>query len=235
MKFKNKRDETQFKILNLDELKVRKRLGLVSQKVDRKKSREMKDRWRRDKNKLKKGIQKWNKSTKGKRFHKALGRFNALRETAGYQYYYMNDWEGTFEGNQTISLTQVNDSLLSLSSIETHLYLELQYYESDPEAMTEFLEIIHMFLEDSSNLKISLIDAYSSGIISTEDYLLLNDIIQFFQDPKLYIYAKRELNDLSNDSNSEEFKKQVQEAESIDLTLPGNIIYEKLDKLFIKH
>ena len=232
MKFKNIKDETQFRILKLDEVEVRKRLGLVSKKKDHKKSRAMKDRWRRDKNSMKKGISKWNKSTKGKRFHKALGRFNALRETAGYQYYFMSDWEGTSEGNQTISMTQVNDSLLGLSSIETHLYLELQYYEADPEAMSEFLDIVNMFLEDAGYVKGSLIQAYTSGDIPSEDYLLLNDIIQFFQDPKMYVYAKRELNDLSNDSDSTEFKIQVAAAEAVDFTLAGNIIYERLDLLF---
>ncbi len=235
MKFKNAKDETQFRILRLDETEVRKRLGLVSKKKDHKKSREMKNRWRRDKNSMKKGMNKWHKSTKGKRFHKALGRFNALRETAGYQYYYMNDWEGEVqEGSQNISMQKVNDALLGLSSIETHLYLELQFYESDPEAMKEFLEIVNMFLEDSIIVKESLIKAYTTGVIPSDDYLLLNDIIQFFQDPKMYVYAKRELADLSNDSDTLEFKEQVIAAESVDFAQPGNVIYDNLDKLFVE-
>jgi len=232
MKFKTQIDEAQFKILKLDEIEVRKRVGLVSKKKDNKKSRIMKDRWRRDKNSLKKGIKKWNKSTKGKRFHKALGRFNALRETAGYQYYYMNDWEETSEEFRTLSMKQVNDSLLSLSSIETHLFLELQYYEPDPEALSEFLSIIDMFLQDAYEIKLALMETYTSGVIDLDNYILLNDIIQFFQDPKMYIYAKRELADLSNDSDTEEFREQVHTAENIDLTMAGNIIYDKLDKLF---
>lgn len=232
MKFKTHKDEVQYRILKLDEKAVRKRLGIVAKSKDRKRSREMKDRWRRDKNDLKKGINKWHKSTKGKRFHKALGRFNALRETAGYQYYYMADWTGKLEGLQQLSMDQVNDALLGLSSIETHLYLELQYYESDPEAMVEFLSIIDMFLDDASYLKGRLLESYSSGLIEPEDYMLLNDIIQFFQDPKMYLYAKRELNGLSNDLDTIEFNAQVGAAESVDLTKAGNEIYESIDSLF---
>ena len=232
MKFKTYADEVQFKLLRLDEKAVRKRLTLVSKKKDHKKSRDMKDRWRRNKNKMEKGIKKWNSSTQGKRFHKALGRFNALRETAGYQYYYMQDWDDAFEGNQTISMAQVNDALLGLSSIETHLYLELQYYEPDPEAMAEFLDIIEMFIEDSYYIKISLLQAYTTGTIPSEDYLVLNDIIQFFQDPKMYVYAKRELEGMSNDVDTIDFNDQVHAAEAVDLTTAGNEIYESLDLLF---
>jgi len=236
MKFKNQTDELQYKLLNLDELLIRKRMVVVTKAKDRERSRVMKDHWRRNKATLKKGIAKWNKSTAGKRFHRALGRFNALRETAGYAYY--NDLvpgvDVSSEEMKEITMQQVNDALLSLSSIETHLNIELQYYEPDPEALAQFVEIINMFHIDANELRASLMTAYATGFILMDDYILLNDIIQFFQDPKMYVYAKREIEGFSNDSETIDFVEQVKQASLVDHCKPGNEIYETLDNLFIK-
>lgn len=232
MKFKTNTDEIQYNILNLNEAEVRKRLQLVGIKKDQKKSREMKNSWRRNKHKIMKGISKWSKSTAGKRFHRALGRFNALRESSAYYVDEMTPGENS-PRMMIMDMKQVNDALLGLSSIETHLYLELQYYESDPEAMAQFLDILNNFIMDSSYLKIELVSAYSTGEIEQEDYVLLTDIVQFFQDPKMYVYAKRELLGKTNDTKSENFLTQVKTAENFDLSSPGNVIYDEIDKLFI--
>ena len=232
MKFKNNTDEVQYNILNLNEVELRKRLALVSRAKDHKKSRDSKNSWRRNKHKIMKGISKWSNSTAGKRFHRALGRFNALREAA--LPYYVNDLApGENEAKtRVMSLDQVNDALLGLSSIETHLFLELQYYESDPEAMAQFLEILDNYVMDSSFLKVELLNAYRTGEIEVESWVLLTDIVQFFQDPKTYVYAKRELLGLSNDVKTKEFIDQVKTAEAMDLSKDSNLIYEELDKLF---
>jgi len=235
MKFKTKIDEMQYNLLRLNEVEVRKRMIAVTKAKDHKRSRVMKDHWRRNKAVLKKGIEKWHKSTAGKRFHRALGRFNALRETAGYQYYYSRDTKPVLsKETKEISMDQVNDALLSLSSIETHLNLELQYYEPDPEAMSQFLEIVEMFHTDSNYLRTKLLQSFSSGTISVDDYMLLNDIIQFFQDPKMYLYSKRELEGFSNDSESIDFVEQKSVVESVNHILPANELYDSIDEMFIK-
>jgi len=234
MKFKTQVDKIQYDLLNLNEGAIRKRLFIKSKKIDRKKSKLMRDHWRRNKANISKGIKKWHKSTQGKRFHRALGRFNALREGAFLQYHYYNE-QTPKEVN--ISIDDVNNALLSLSSIETHLFLELQYYEANSEALSEFLSIIYQFVDDSSFLKESLLESYISGSISGEDYILLNDIIQFFQDPKAYMYEKRTIMGLSNDENSqdsESLKEQLNYIKNIDLMEDSNIIYEKLDELLEK-
>ena len=231
MKFKTPLDNIQYDILKLNEAEVRKRLSLAVAK-DSKKSRTMKNHWRRNKSKIMKGIKKWNKSTSGKRFHKALGRFNALRLTEGAINQIYNDYESKSTKKIPLSMSQVNDALLGLSSIETHLYLELQYYEADSEAMLQFLDIIDDFVMDSSFLKIELLNTYITGDIEQENYLLLTDIVQFFNDPKSYVYAKRSLSGLSNDDKSDELINQVKTAEGIDLSMHSNEIYEKLDGLF---
>ncbi len=232
MKFKNTIDEIQYNILNLNEIELRKRLALVSKAKDHKKSRDMKNSWRRNKHKIMKGISKWSSSTAGKRFHRALGRFNSLRESS---YYVDGMTPGENEPiTRPMTLDQVNDALLGISSIETHLFLELQYYESDPEAMSQFLEIVDNFVMDSSYLKVELLNAYRTGEIDEEDFILLVDITQFFQDPKSYVYAKRELLGLTNDTDSKEFLNQVKFAEDYDKTIDSDVMYSDIDELFTK-
>ena len=235
MKFKNSIDEIQYSMLDLNEIEVRKRIGLATLKKpkDHKASRNMKNQWRRNKANMSKGIAKWSKSTAGKRFHRALGRFNALREsTSGSTGYYNNDLHPGMNYID-LSMTQVNDALLGLSSIETHLYLELQYYEADAEAMVQFLELLNAFLIDSSVLKSELLTSYVSGKLEKENYDLLTDIIQFFQDPKMYIYAKRDLNGMRNDQDDEIFRAMVSATMQIDPLLSSNEIYDNLDKQFL--
>jgi len=237
MKFKNTTDEMQYKLLRLDEVEVRKRLKIVTKAKDHKKARTAKDQWRRGKLSLRKGLAKWHKSTSGKRFHRALGRFNSLRETAGYQWYYKLRDDNTIipsKDMKLLSMEQVNDALLSLSSIETHLNIELGFYEPDPEAMSQFIEIVEMFHSDANKLRSQLMTAFSTGEILVESYMLLNDIIQFFQDPKMYVYSKRELEGFSNDTNSIDFVEQVSLAEATNHCDPGNEIYDRIDKLFVK-
>jgi hypothetical protein len=181
---------------------------------------------------MKKGIKKWSTSTAGKRFHRALGRFNALREsTSGTTAYYDNDLHPGMNFVE-LSMTQVNDALLSLSSIETHLYLELQYYEADAQAMVQFLDLLYAFIEDSSVLKVELLEAYVSGKLEKENYNLLTDIVQFFQDPKMYMYAKRDLVGMKNDQDDEIFRAMVAASQKVDLLEPSNEIYDSLDKTF---
>ena len=126
MKFKNDNDKIMFEALDFNENTIRKKLQIVKKSIDRKKSRDMKNNWRRNKHQLIKGIKKWHQSTQGKRFHRALGRFNALRENKN-------------------SLDAVTDALFGLNSIETHLILELKFYEPDIEALSQFLQIFEVF------------------------------------------------------------------------------------------
>jgi len=180
MKFKNEQDLTMFEALSFDEKTIRKKLQIVKKSIDRKKSRDMKNNWRRNKAQLKKGIKKWHQSTQGKRFHKALGRFNALRENK-------ND------------LDIITDALFGLNSIETHLILELKYYEPDIEALSQFLQIFEFFNDDMYKLKEKLTEAYIYGNLDDNTRTNLEEVFDFFIDPKMLYYSLREAKNLSND------------------------------------
>ena len=204
MKFKNENEQNMFEALNLNEKAIRKKLQIVKKSIDRKKSRDMKTQWRRNKAKFLKGIKKWSKSTKGKRFHRALGRFNALRENIEEQ------GDVIF-----INFNEVTDALFALSSIETHLYLELQYYEKDIETLSEFLEIVELFFEEEATLKNILLNSFITGVIPKEYLIKLMEIFSFFIDPLIYYYELRKTYNLENDINNLEgdekeiFKKHL--------------------------
>ena len=178
MKFKDENDLMMYEALSFDEKTIRKKLQIVKKSIDRKKSKDMKNNWRRNKTQLQKGIKKWHKSTQGKRFHRALGRFNALTENK-------ND------------LDVITDALFGLNSIETHLILELKYYEPDIESLSQFLQIIEFFNEDIFKIKEQLTEAYIYGNLNENTTKQIEEIFNFFIDPKMLYFSYRESKNLS--------------------------------------
>lgn len=209
IKFKTQFDEKQYKALGLNEETLHRRLSLLKDRVkDKKKSLEQKHAWRRNRKKYEKGIKKWHNSTAGKRFHRQLSRFVMTRESVSMQYYYnkdINKESPTDTENKIVKMSQkdITQALVNLSSIETHLVLELEYYEPDINALSEFLELVELFYSDSLEIKQELLNAFSTGELNIKYYNDLTEIFQYFSDPKMYLYAKREELGLSNDKNSE--------------------------------
>jgi len=220
MIFKNKLDETQFKILGLDENIIKKRLLAARTHVkDRKKSRDAKNNWRRNKHKIKKGMKKWAKSTSGKRFHRSLGRFNALREKVEH-----------VDNMVVLDQDMVTLALLSLSTIETHLLLELKYYEPDFTQLSDYYNIVDNFFEDSKVIRSELIDSYASGKISNESFEILTNIVQNFLDPVVY------MNTLTNESEKSGYLKEVNLQtlnKIIDKNENINEMYNEIENTFV--
>jgi len=218
MKFKNEQDSIMFEALEFSEETIRKKLQIVKKSIDRKKSRDMKNNWRRNKHQLKKGIKKWHQSTQGKRFHRALGRFNSLRESKG-------------------GIDAVTEALFGLNSIETHLILELKYYEPDIEALSQFLEIFGYFNDDVHDLKEELTEAYIYGNLKEDTIQRVEEIFTFFVDPKILYYSKRESMGLSNDMNQmgeEELKNFLNDLKIIEENVFENNISSILEDIFEK-
>lgn len=115
MKFYNELDEKLFnqelKTSELDEVGfIKRRKELVKRLKDRKKSNMSKQVWRKNRFKIMKGIKKFHKSTKGKRFHRDLGRFLATRDLSGLAY------------------SECQELVVPIMSCLTHVYYELSWY-----------------------------------------------------------------------------------------------------------
>jgi hypothetical protein len=122
--------------------------------------------WRTNRHKLMSGIKRFHRSTKGKQFHRKLGRKVATR-----------DWSAL---NETIlSVEDKSDILSSLSSIKTHLYIGLKYSSSIDE------EVSYQLLCEEACNQINDIEAkilesinHSVKISLDEDQLeLLRDLV----------------------------------------------------------
>jgi hypothetical protein len=102
------------------ELFIKRRKKDVKRVKDLRRSREAKSNWRHNRSKYKKGIKKFHKSTKGKRFHRSLGRFLATR-----------DFKSSMkESLETISVDILMEAAKALSSLKTHLIIETYYYQT---------------------------------------------------------------------------------------------------------
>jgi len=130
MKFKSELDRKQFAVEMSDldialkqvdekwtpsdeivELFLKRRKDLVGKLKSFRKSQVTKGQWRKNRYKIMRGIKAFHKSTKGKQFHRAMSRFLISKN-------------GSFLSNPFLS----NEALKALSSLETHLYIENDYY-----------------------------------------------------------------------------------------------------------
>jgi len=113
------------------ELFVKKRKNLITGLKDFRRKQNTKQQWRHERYKMLRGIKRFHKSTAGKKFHRALGRYIATRESME------NSSEDTFY------LSEVSDVLKALSSLKTHAFIELEYFHP----LSEELEYRLLFEE----------------------------------------------------------------------------------------
>lgn len=134
---------------DLYELFIKGRRALVPKLKNFRRSQAGKAGWRKSRYKHMKGIKSYHKSTEGKRFHRNLGRFIASRELKSGRY--------KREALDSILVTEVSDFLKALSSLKTHIFIELDYYHPVDEEVD-----LHIFLEEAipviSRVEKALID-----------------------------------------------------------------------------
>lgn len=139
IKFKSEEDKQLFLLENrlnsLDKLDedtfhtiLRRRGKLLHILKDRKRSQVQKANWRKYKWKYLSAIRRWHRSVKGKRFHRLLGKFLAMR--------YFRD-----------KITARESKLLAkaLSSLRTHYYVEFEYYAPLEEELSLHLLVEELF------------------------------------------------------------------------------------------
>lgn len=125
---------------NLEEQKIFelweiKREGVIKSLLNFRKHRAAQDSWKRSPWKHLLGIKKFNKSIEGKRMHRKLGTFLAThlfntrdKETHGFQTAFGRDDADKKHLSMTKeSYHDVSSTLVALSSLRTHLYIESEY------------------------------------------------------------------------------------------------------------
>ena len=105
---------------------IKRRRQLVDKVKDFRKSQTAKQNWRHYRKKYMDGIKAFHRSTDGKRFHRNLGRFLASRITD-------EDFKPSY--------TELVEYLKSLSSLPTHLLVDLAYYKTT-EAQCTYEELL---------------------------------------------------------------------------------------------
>jgi hypothetical protein len=95
---------------------VKKRKSLIGSLKDHRKGQLAKSAWRANRHKMMRGIKAYHRSTEGKRFHRNLGTFLATRINHKNR------------KNETLSGSQLCETLKALSSARTHMYIECEYY-----------------------------------------------------------------------------------------------------------
>lgn len=136
---------------DLIELFLKRRQELIPRLRDFRKAQAAAMGWRRHRDSLMKGIKQFHGSTTGKRFHRELGRFLALRITRGAE---RIQRDKQLSGSPLASLSHEHEGLTiyesgsalkALTSAKTHLFIDLEYFMSMDEEVdyTMFIEYVH--------------------------------------------------------------------------------------------
>lgn len=140
------------------EIFLKKRRELIPGLKNFRKTQNTKQQWRGERYKMMRGIKRFHKSTAGKRFHRSLGRFLATRESLQ-------------ENFTSFYLTEVAEVLKAFSSLETHAYIELEYYHPLAEEL-EFRILFDELIPAISRIKNDLMSGRFMFEDSDEELLL---------------------------------------------------------------
>ena len=111
---------------------TKNRQTLVPKLTDFRRSQSTKASWRRHKYNIMKGINRWHKSTSGKRMHRAIGNFLATRESFDFSKY----------------SEELYELMKAVSSLKTHAIIELEYYIPVDE-FVEYMELTEVIIQNS--------------------------------------------------------------------------------------
>lgn len=154
---------------------INRRKKLVSKVVDFRKSQIAKRNWKLNRRSMMKGIMQFNKSSKGKRFHRQLGRFLALR-APNYKSI-VSTRLSSLRLSHEESLGRF-DELVMLNSIRTHMFIEGNYTLPTDEQLA--FELYHQVADESLG---RIIEVVKNGEdIDEDDFEFLCDIY----DPELF-------------------------------------------------
>lgn len=132
------------------------------------KSQRTKEAWKRNKWGYLKGIKKWHRSVKGKEFHRKLARHLAVS--------LIPKGKNNIRNKKRIRVRENLDEILkSISSIRTHMYVDLAYYKSILEEI-DYSDILEEVISSLNDIELKLIrEDYSLTMDEMETLLRLID------------------------------------------------------------
>jgi len=140
---------------------------LLGEKLkDFNRSQRAKENWKRGKWTYMKGIKKWHRSVKGKEFHRKLSQHLATSLIP----------KSDLRSRKRVHIRESLDEILkSISSIRTHLYIDLAYYKSITEQI-EYDEILEEVISTLNDIELKLVkNEYSLNENELETLLRLID------------------------------------------------------------
>ena len=149
---------------DLFEAFIQRRRPLVRRLVNFRRGQLSKENWRHNRFSILKGIRKWHTSVRGKRFHRALGRFNATRIFRDKLPKLGTHWE---------SLDPLQDQALkAISSIRTHLYIDMGYYQSVEEE-ADLFQLLEYAIPLLNDIEVKLFNDSDAELSEDEEEILL--------------------------------------------------------------
>jgi hypothetical protein len=147
-------DSTDIETLSeeVTETFIKRRRKLIGKLRDFRKSQDNKASWRRFRFKMYKGLKTWHKSTKGKRFHRQLGRFLATKMT---------------ENLDKVELERY-ETLKALSSLHTHMYIEGEYFRPSIDEDVDYETMVEYSLPLLTSLELKILE-YKYADISPDE------------------------------------------------------------------
>jgi hypothetical protein len=167
----------------LFEIFIKRRRPLVRRLVGFRQKQLTQSSWRKNRWKFLTGIHKWHRSVQGKRFHRALGRFLATRiirpkllTTLGTHFEKQKK-----ERYESLDILQ-DQALKAISSIRTHLYIDLGYYQSLEEE-ADLFQLLEHAIPLLNAVELKLFENSEAELTEDEHELLLRllDEREFFK------------------------------------------------------
>lgn len=140
---------------------IKKRAVVVRRLKDFRKQQQTRSAWRKNRWKYMKGINKFHRTLRGKKFHRSIGRWLATR--------YMPRGEPNRESLELMKPS----ALKGLSSLKTHFYIAQDYYRSLEEDV-EFQEFFD----------------YALPLLTSAESSLLEDSAQEFSDEEMEVLLR---------------------------------------------
>jgi len=154
------------------ELFIKRRRPLVRSLVNFRQKQVQRQQWRANRWKFLRGIRKWHSSVKSKRFHRAMGRYLATRifrpKLSTFAGYLKDRDKNRFESLDPLQ----DEALKSISSMRTHLYIDLGYYQTLEEEANLF-QLLEYAIPLLNTIEIKLFENSESILDPDEEELLL--------------------------------------------------------------